>query len=120
MRYVLRDDDVDPRRLLRPRSDPHVLADVAGAADGGAAAVLQAFVGVFRARDLEWLRDTTARGVGCGTEFGHSTFDDDLDPEEERFQGVRLRSSLLRDEIVMSKSAYGRLVEALLALPPPR
>lgn len=118
MRYVLSDDEVDPSRILRPRSAPHVIADVAGG-ESGAMAVVQVFVHQFRRRDLERLRDATKKGIGIGGEVAGSTFDDDREPGDEPFQGVLLVSQIHEDEVVLSRDAYRRLVDAMLASPPP-
>lgn len=118
MRYLLTDDEVDPARILKPRSAPHVIADVVGG-ERGAMAVVQIFVHQFRRRDLERLREATRKGIGIGGEVAGSTFDDDLEPGDERFDGVLLVSQLHDDEVVLSRAAYERLVDAMLALPPP-
>jgi hypothetical protein len=53
-----------------------------------------------------------------GHEGGHSTYDDDLDPSDEPFEGVLIGSQFSMDTAVLSRAAYKRLVDALLALPP--
>jgi hypothetical protein len=65
VRYVLTDDEVAPARILRPRSAPYVIADVAGG-ESGAMAVVQIFVHQFRRRHLESLREATKKGIGIG------------------------------------------------------
>jgi hypothetical protein len=118
MRYVLTDDDVDPARILRPRSSPHWIADVAFA-EAGPMAVVQNFVHQFRRRNLPRLRELTEQGIGFGGEVANSMFDDDLEPGDARFEGVLLTSQIYDDEVVLSRAAYKRLVDAMLALPPP-
>jgi hypothetical protein len=44
MRYLLSDEEADPARLLRPRTRNFCLAEVEGAENGGAAAVLSLFI----------------------------------------------------------------------------
>lgn len=118
MRYVLRDDEVDPAHILKPRFAPYVIADVVGG-ESGPMAVVQLFVHQFRRRHLEMLREATEKGIGVGGEVAASMFDDDLEPGDERFDGVLLVSQLHDDEVVLSRAAYERLVHAMLALPPP-
>lgn len=56
----------------------------------------------------------TDRWIGYGSDRGYSIFDDDLEPNEEPFTGVRLVSNRLPDEVILSRAAYRRLVDAIL------
>lgn len=117
MRYVLSDDDVDPARVLKPRSAPYLIADVVGG-ETGAMAVVQNFVHQFRRNALARLRELADQGIGLGGEVAGSMFDDDLEPGDELFEGVLLTSQIYDDQVVLSRAAYKRLVDAMLALPP--
>lgn len=119
MRYQLSDEEADPTRLLGARQASHHLAEVQGAEDGGARAVLQDFVNAFQPRQLERLRQLTADGVGFGTEIAGSMYDDDLEPGDEPFEGVLITASFRDDEVVLSREAFRRLVDAMVALAPP-
>lgn len=120
MRYHLTDDEADPSKLLGARQYSHHLAEVQGAEDGGARAVLQDFVNAFRPRYLERLRELTAQGVGYGVEIAGSTYDDDLEPGDEPFEGVLVKATFRGDEVVLSREAFQRLVDAMVALAPPQ
>jgi hypothetical protein len=88
MRYRLEDKDLDPARLLAaPRYD-HTIADVVGADEGGAAAVLRDFIEGVPLGELSHLQSQAARGAGSGHEFASSMYDDDLDEGDEPFEGV--------------------------------
>jgi hypothetical protein len=119
VRYRLSDEEADPARLLLPRAAPFRLAEVAGAESGGAPAVVQNFVHGMRPQYLPLLRRQTEREAGFGHDVAASMYDDDLDPDDEPFEGVLITSQVIDDEVVLSREAYERLVDALLALPPP-
>jgi hypothetical protein len=118
VRYWLSDEEADPARLLRARTASYRIAEVAGG-EGGAAAVLQNFVHGLRAHHLPVLRAQTERGAGFGTEIASSMYDDDLEPDDEPFEGVLVSSNILQDEVVLSRTSYKRFVDALLAFPLP-
>lgn len=118
MRYVLSDDEVDPARILKPRSAPYLIADVVGG-ESGAMAVVQNFVHQFRRKNLARLRELTDQGIGYGGEVASAMFDDDLEPGDEPFEGVLLTSQIYEDQVVLSRTAYKRLIDAMVALPPP-
>lgn len=120
MRYHLSDEDADPTRLLGARQASHHLAEVQGADDGGARAVLQDFVNAFQPRQLAQLRELTAQGVGFGVDVAGSMYDDDLEPGDEPFEGVLVTAHFRGDEVVLSREAYRRLVDAMVALGPPQ
>lgn len=116
MRYHLSDAEVDPRTLLGARQVPHHLAEVHGADGDPARAVLQDFVNAFEPRDLARLHELTAQGIGYGVEVASSMYDDDLEPGDEPFAGVLVRASFRGDEVVVSRAAFARLVDAMVAL----
>jgi hypothetical protein len=118
VRYRLSDEEADPARLLRPRTTSYRIAEIEGG-ESGPAAVLQNFVHGLRSHHLPLLRAQTQQGAGFGTEIASSTYDDDLEPNEEPFEGVLLTSNIRKDEVVLSRTAYKRLIDALLALPSP-
>jgi len=118
VRYQLGDEEVDPKRILKPRTANHRIAEVEGG-ESGAMAVVQNFVHGFRPHHLPRLREQTDRGAGYGHEAASSMFDDDLEPGDEPFEGVLITSNIRSDEVVMSRAAYKRLIDALLDLPPP-
>lgn len=118
MRYQLTDEAADPRTLLGARQEPHHLAEVQGAASDPARAVLQDFVNAFSPRRLAELKACTDREVGFGIELVSTMYDDDLDPGDEPFTGVLISAHYRDDEVVLSRAAYARLVDAMLALAP--
>ena len=120
MRFHLTDDEADPSKLLAARQASHHLAEVNGADEDGARAVLQDFVNAFQPGQLERLRELTARGVGFGVEIAGSMYDDDLEPGDEPFEGVLITAYFRGDEVVLSREAFRRLVDAMVALAPPQ
>jgi hypothetical protein len=115
MRYLLQDDAVDPAQLLAEPQREDAVAGVVGAEAGGAAAVLGDFVAGLDQRRLMRLAELTAQGAGYGHEFAGSMFDDDLDEDDEPFEGVLISAQFRDDDVVMSRDAYNKLVGALLA-----
>ena len=114
MRYLLTDHEADPALLLRPATALDRCADVIGHEAGGPAAVLHDFVTAFRPAQLPRLQELTARNVGFGVETASSMFDDDLDSENEPFEGVLIVAPFRGDEVVVSRAAYKRFVAAML------
>jgi len=113
MRYRLSNEAAAPEHLLRPARYDHTLADVAAADKGGAAAVLRDFVEGIQPGQLENLLAATARGAGYGHEFAASTYDDDLDEDDEPFEGVLITARFRPDDVVLSRRGYEQLVAAL-------
>jgi hypothetical protein len=114
MRYVLRDDAADPAMLLTEPRREEAVAGIVGAEAGGAAAVLGDFVAGLDRRRLPRLAELTAQGAGYGHEFAASMFDDDLEEDDEPFEGVLISAQFRDDDVVMSRAAYGKLVAALV------
>lgn len=113
MHYVLDDEQASPDRLLLPSSQEGRVAEVVGASEGGAAAVIGDFIAGIQPRYLGDLRELTANGIGFGHDFASAGFSEDLEPDEEPFDGVRIVAQFRDDDVVMSKAAYVRLVNAL-------
>jgi hypothetical protein len=65
-------------------------------------------------RQLDFLARTAADAVGAGLEVVATMYDDDLDPDDEPFAGVRILDTLDRDSIVVSRRAYETVVLRLL------
>lgn len=118
MRYQLSNEESDPRKLLTSPEMSHRLADVVGSDGGGARSVLQDFVNAFQPRELARLKELTDAGVGFGVEIASSMYDDDLEPGDEPFEGVLIRANFRNDEVVLSREAFKRLVDAMVALAP--
>ncbi|MDQ3370747.1 MAG: hypothetical protein M3680_35465 [Myxococcota bacterium] len=114
MRYVLTDADADPAAWLTAPPYPYLLAGVAGAEQGGVAAVLQDFVSAIGVEHVERLREVTAAEVGYGVEMAGSMYDDDLEPGDEPFEGVLITTNMRDDAVVLSRAAYARLVQAMV------
>ncbi|MBA3821088.1 MAG: hypothetical protein H0X17_19540 [Deltaproteobacteria bacterium] len=117
---MLTDADADPAALLTDPPYPSLLAGVVGAEQGGAAAVLQDFVSAIGVEHVERLRELTASEVGYGVEMAGSSYDDDLEPGDEPFEGVLITTSMRDDAVVLSRAAFARLVQALVNRARPR
>jgi len=117
MRYQLDDQDLAPERVLvSPRYD-HTLADVANLVPP-AADVLRDFVEGIQPHHLAQLAELAASGAGFGHEIASSTYDDDVDSDVVPFEGVLITAEFRPDEVVMSRHAYARLVDALATRSP--
>jgi len=121
LRYYISNDEADLKNLVAPAAGDHFV-EVAGT--GAGRAVLVDFIDGFLAdeRCLQRLRECTLRDLGFGTEHGGSLFDDDIDGNMEPFEGVLVHvtdfaSSSGRDEeVVLSRVAFKRLVNAMVSL----
>lgn len=118
MRYQLSNEEADPKKLLTSPEVHHNLADVVGSDAGGAHLILQDFVNAFQPHELARLKELTDAGVGFGVEIANFQYDDDLEPGDEPFEGVLIRSNFRGDEVVLSREAFKRLVDAMIALAP--
>ena len=118
MRYQLSNEESDPKKLLTSSEVSHHLAEVVGSDAGGARSVLQDFVNAFQPRELLRLKALTDAGIGFGVEIASSMYDDDLEPGDEPFEGVLIRAHFRSDEVVLSRGAFKRLVDAMVALAP--
>lgn len=118
MRYQLSNEEADPKKLLAAPTTSQHLAEVVGSDANGARSVLQDFVNAFRPRELARLKELTDAGVGFGVEIASSMYDDDLEPGDEPFEGVLIRANFRDDEVVVSRDAFRRLVDAMVALAP--
>lgn len=116
MRYQLSDEEADPNQLLVAPGERHHLADVVGADKSGARTVLQDFVNAFQPHELTRLKELTDADVGYGVEIASSMYDDDLEPGDEPFEGVLVRANFRGEEVVLSRNAFKRLVDAMVAL----
>ena len=109
------DDEVDPAVLLIASANAYHLAEVVGADQDPARGVLQDFVNAFHGRYLTRLVELTRAGVGFGVEVAGSMYDDDLEPGDEPFEGVLVTAYFRAESVVMSRAAFARLVDAIVA-----
>lgn len=73
--------------------------------------LFQDFFCLFTWRLLPWLGRCAAAQVGIGHELASTTYDDDLDPDEEPFEGVLLIAHFRDQAIVLSRQE----MDAILA-----
>jgi hypothetical protein len=65
---------------------------------------------------LVFFASCVADGIGCGFEVSNTQYDDDLEPDEEQFEGVRVNSSMDNESIVVSRLAFEKLALRFLDL----
>jgi hypothetical protein len=116
VRYQLSNEEADPKTLLAAPEVSHHLAEVVESDTGGARSVLQDFVNAFQPRELARLKELTDAGIGFGVEIASSRYDDDLERGDEPFAGVLIRANFRNDEVVLSREAFKRLVDEMVAL----
>jgi hypothetical protein len=78
---------------------------------GEGAEILEDWLGMLTWSHLTVLADCAARQVGFGHEVAHSGYDDDRDPDEEPFAGVRITGTFRDASVVLARAE----MDALLA-----
>lgn len=67
-------------------------------------------------QNLAFFANCVADGIGCGFEMSDAQYDDDLEPDEEPFEGVRVTNHMDNESIVLSRSGYEQLALRFLEL----
>ncbi|MBD2208107.1 hypothetical protein H6G33_37540 [Calothrix sp. FACHB-1219] len=77
---------------------------------------LQAFFWAISWNNLVFFANCVADGIGCGFEVANTQYDDDLEPDEEQFEGVCVNSQMDDESIVLSRHAFEELALRFLDL----
>lgn len=86
------------RVSFAPSARPDVVAEIAGA--DPAVPLFRDLLGALPWSQLRLIAGCAARQVGSGNEIASFAYDDDIDEDEEPFEGVRLTGDF-RDEVAV-------------------
>lgn len=92
-----------------PSPYPSRVCAVTTSGEGGK--ILEDWLGMLTWSHLPVLADCAARQVGFGHEVAYSSYDDDRDPDEEPFAGVRITGTFRDASVVLTRAE----MDALLA-----
>lgn len=102
-RYIL-DSEVDSI-ILERHSDKDYVARFS--ATSPELDLLNGFLGHLRWEDLDFFAMCIARGAGCGFDVTSTHYDNELEPNEEPFAGVKIYDDF-EEDVVLSRQAYER------------
>ncbi len=99
---------------LAPSPYPSRVCEVAATGEG--ADILQDWLGMLNWSHLPLFADCAAREVGFGHEVAASTYDDDLEPDDEPFAGALITGTFRDGALMLSRAEIDALYLALFAL----
>ena len=103
-----------PSVQLAPSPYPSRVCQVTATGEG--ADLLQDWLGMLNWSHLPLFADCAAREVGFGHEVAASAYDDDLEPDDEPFEGARITGNFREGALVLSRAELDDLYLALFAL----
>lgn len=103
-----------PHIQLAPSPYPNRVCSVTVTGDGSD--ILQDWLGMLSWSQLPLFADCAAREVGFGHEVAASGYDDDRDPDDEPFEGVRVTGAFRDGAVVLSRTEIDAIYLTLFAM----